>query len=144
MQDIEILRLKITDYSQNADLYDAINRYHTLLQMSFETNIYKVYETASSQIYRMWQSAIVGTPSSTIIPVEPNLFVLNFICEKCKTTQVIQVNFGQNIPRTTDAIPFPNNNIFKCKNCSMESNLLGLRQQIEAQTGKKIIGGEQL
>ena len=50
--DLERLKLKITDYSKNADLNDAILRYYTLLRMTFETNIYKLIETVDSQIYR--------------------------------------------------------------------------------------------
>ncbi|MDR2704712.1 MAG: hypothetical protein LBC02_02930 [Planctomycetaceae bacterium] len=46
------LRLQITDYSKNNDLFDAINRYYILLQMSFDADIYKIYETPTSQIYK--------------------------------------------------------------------------------------------
>ena len=145
--DLESLRLQIIDYSKDADLYDAINRYHTLLQMSFETNIYKMYETTTSQIYRMWQSTVgtqlPGIPMSgiPIMPIIPNSLLLDYFCAKCKTPQSIQVDFEQNIPLADGSIIFPRNNILKCKNCNGESNLLGLRQQIEAQTGKKIIDG---
>ena len=52
MQDLRDMKLKITDYRENSELYDAITRYYTLLQMSFETNIYKVIETPESQIYK--------------------------------------------------------------------------------------------
>jgi hypothetical protein len=38
------MRLKITDYSKTPDLNDAIVRYHTLLQMTFTTNLYKISE----------------------------------------------------------------------------------------------------
>lgn len=43
------MRLRITDYSKTADLNDAIVRYHTLLQMTFATNLYKIFETADLQ-----------------------------------------------------------------------------------------------
>jgi len=132
------LRLKITDFSKNANLYDAINRYHTLLQMSFETNLYKIYETVTSQIYRMQQTVAAPQPLGAL-PIMPNPIMLNFTCEKCKTQQTIQINLGQAVPLTDGAIPFPPNNIYRCKACNAESNLLGLRQQIEAQTGKQIV-----
>jgi hypothetical protein len=50
--DLEAMKLQITDYSKVPDLMDAIRRYHTLLQMLFDTHCYKVIETGSSQIYR--------------------------------------------------------------------------------------------
>jgi len=136
LEDLKALRLQITDYSNTEELYDAINRYYTLLQMSFETNIYKVYETATSQIYR--QNVAIPQPFGSL-PMNINPILHEFICEKCKTKQVIQINMGQLFPLQSGAIFFPPNNIYRCKTCNAESNLLGLRQQIEAQTGKKII-----
>ena len=41
IDDLEGMRLRITDYSRSPELADAIRRYHTLLQMTFATNIYK-------------------------------------------------------------------------------------------------------
>ena len=38
LADLQEMKLAITDYSKNTELNDAITRYYTLLQMSFETN----------------------------------------------------------------------------------------------------------
>ena len=138
LQDLTELRLQITDYSKDSELYDAVNRYHTLLQMSFETNIYKIYETATSQIYRS-QNAAMPPMGMGALPVILTPLLFEFACEKCKTTRIIQINLGQDAPLANGAIPFPANNIYRCRSCNSESNLLGLRQQIEAQTGKKIV-----
>jgi ClpP class serine protease len=134
LKDLQDLRLIITDYSTDAGLYDAINRYYTLLQMSFETNIYKIYETANSQIYRSQNPPMPPMPQA----MQPAPMLIEFECQKCKATQKIQINFGQPVPLASGAVDFPKDNIYKCRNCNAESNLLGLRQQIEAQTGKKI------
>jgi hypothetical protein len=139
LQELRELRLQITDYSANEELCDAINRYHTLLQMSFETTVYKIYETAKSQIYR-FQSAPIPQPAIPIPqPAIPNPLMLAYACEKCKMKQVIQINLSVAVPLQDGAIPFPANNMYKCKACNAESNLLGLRQQIEVQTGRKIV-----
>ena len=39
------MQLKITDYTKQADLGDAITRYYALLQITLATNVYKLYET---------------------------------------------------------------------------------------------------
>lgn len=57
LSDLTGMRLQITDYSKTPELDDAITRYYTLLRMSFETNIYKIYETPTSQIYRSINTA---------------------------------------------------------------------------------------
>lgn len=137
LRDLQEMKLAITDYSQNAELNDAITRYYTLLQMSFETNIYKIYETPYSQIYR----SINQTPpvDNNVLQKLPNPLIANFECGKCKSVFKIQINFEKHFPAMDGTIPFPNNNKFKCPSCGAESDMLGLRQQLEAQTKKKIV-----
>ena len=52
ISDLEAMGLRITDYSLQPELDDAITRYYTLLHMTFASNIYKLFETPGSQIYR--------------------------------------------------------------------------------------------
>jgi hypothetical protein len=131
------MKLAITDYTQNEELNDAITRYYTLLQMSFETNIYKIYETPNSQIYR----SINQTPPVDKQDLQklPNPLIVDFECGKCKAKSKIQINFEKKFPLTPGTVPFPSNNKFKCPSCGAESDVLGFRQQLEAQTKKKIV-----
>lgn len=137
MQDLRNMKLSITDYTQDTELNDAITRYHTLLQMSFETNIYKIYETPNSQIYRSTNQ----TPpiDQQIIQKFPNPLIVDFECGKCKAKSKMQINFEKKFPLNPGTVPFPSNNKFKCPSCGAESDVLGIRQQLEAQTKKKII-----
>ena len=137
LDDLTEMGLQITDYSQIADLNDAITRYYTLLRMSFETNIYKIYETPSSQIYRSINTSAPPNPLQP--PVLPNPLLVDIQCEKCHLKSKLQINFEQSFPLQPGAMPFPKNNKFTCPSCNAESDLLGLRQQLEAQTHKKIV-----
>lgn len=137
LSDLEEMRLQITDYSKNAELDDAITKYYTLLRMSFETNIYKIYETAESQIYRSINTA--GAPSPMQLPSLPNPLIIDFDCGKCHNKSKIQINFEKEFPLQLGALPFPKDNLFKCPACHAESNLLGLRQQLEVQAHKRIV-----
>ena len=137
LSDLEDMRLQITDYSNTSELDDAITRYYTLLRMSFETNIYKIYETSSSQIYRSINTAEPTPPMQ--LPTLPNPLIIDFECRKCHTKSKIQINFDQEFPIPDGILPFPKDKIFKCPGCNSESNLLSLSQQLEAQTHKKII-----
>ena len=137
LADLAEMRLQITDYSQNAELNDAITRYYTLLRMSFETNIYKIYETPTSQIYR---SINISAPQNPPRPAAlPNPCLVDIECAKCHRTSKLQINFERDFPVQQGAVPFPKNNKFKCPSCNAESDLLGLRQQLEAQTRRKIV-----
>jgi len=136
IDDFKKMRLKITDFSIQKDLNEAILRYYTLLRMSFDTNIYKIFETIESQIYRFavapGQRPIGGSPK--------NVAEINFECPKCKSRYMIQANLEKNISLRKDRTPYPlKNDVFKCPNCGTESNLSNIRLQIEAQAGKKIV-----
>lgn len=136
IDDFKKLRLKITDFSIQNELNEVILRYYTLLRMSFETNIYKIFETVESQIYRFAVAPGQRPPNG-----KPNEIVeINFECPKCKEKFLIQANLKENIPLKKDHIPYPiDNDVFKCPNCGTESNISNIRLQIEAQSGKKIV-----
>lgn len=142
IQDFNDMRLLITDYSQIPDLNDAIIRYYTLLRMTFEsTNIYKIFETPSSQIYRF---TLGGNPQIPNPPISSNkqneIAIIDFSCPNCKSHSKIQANIGKPSPIQEGHLPFPiKDNIFTCPNCKAANNILPIKLQIEAQSGKKIV-----
>jgi len=137
MRDLRDMRLKVTDFSKNAELCDAIRRYYTLLKMSFDTtNIFKIYETPNSQIYRFATPQVVPLPQQ--MPTG-DVALVNFECPNCKTKTEIQANLGKGKPVEQGAIPFPRDNAFVCPACTARIDLSTLRRQIESQTKKRIV-----
>jgi ClpP class serine protease/predicted RNA-binding Zn-ribbon protein involved in translation (DUF1610 family) len=136
INDFEEMRLKITDFSVQKELNEAILKYYTLLRMSFETNIYKIFETIESQIYRF---AIL--PGQRIQENKPKeVAEISFECPKCKEKLLIQANLEKNIPLKKNNIPYPiDNDVLKCPNCGTESDIRNIRLQIEAQSGGKVV-----
>lgn len=135
LADLEGMRLRVTDYSKQPDLADAVRRYHTLLQITFATNIYKVFETAESQIYRF------------IVPAGPGpevqaagLVVVEVACQKCGRKSSLQANLGRPQELQTGRSPFPRDNQFKCTGCGAVTDLSDLRRQIEAQAKQPVVG----
>ena len=136
--DLIKLKLKITDFSQIPDLNDAITRYYTLMKISFETNIYKIFETESKQIYRFFVGG--PNPGAAQLPKNEKIAGIDFACPKCKKHHIIQLNIGEPEALKPGHLPYPvDDNVFVCPNCSTPSNLTQLRLQVEAQTGKKIV-----
>jgi predicted RNA-binding Zn-ribbon protein involved in translation (DUF1610 family) len=135
IEDLEKMGLKITNYESTVDLNDAITRYYTLLQITLEsTNVYKLFETTTTQIMRF------ATPNvDAVKDNKPTNVVVNFECPKCKSKFDIQARLKSDVPLDNTKIPFPKNDIFVCPNCSAASNLSQARLQIEAQTGNKIV-----
>lgn len=135
IKDLEEMKLKVTDYSKNKELNDAIMRYYTLLRMSFDANIYKIFETCESQIYRLLGIQI----NQPVSKKDANIAFIKFKCPKCQSQFDLQANLGKQNPLREKYIQFPLNDIFKCPVCAAESNLSQLRLQLEAQSGKKLI-----
>jgi serine dehydrogenase proteinase len=137
LEDFNAMRLRVTDYSTSPDLCDAIRRYHTLLQMTFDTNIYKIFETPDSQIIRFEIMAGVAVPQSQA--ADADVALVDLQCNKCKTDLKIQATFKPNIPVPPDRTPFPADNRLKCPTCGTEHDLTPMRHQIEAQTKRRIV-----
>ena len=135
INDLRDMRLIVTDFSENTELFDAINRYYILLKMSFDTtNIFKIYETPNSQIYRF------VTPQVSPVPQQmPNMVKIEFECPKCKTKTKIQANLKKGASIQKGSVPFPKDNIFICPACNNRNDLSILRNQIESQSKKKIV-----
>lgn len=132
--DLRGMKLQITDYSQESKLADAIRRYYTLLEMTFATNVYKVFETVDSQIYRF-----IAQPTPTPQKQPGNVAIIDVHCNKCGVDSKVQANLGKKYPLQEGAIPFPKGNSFVCPNCAAESDLSDLRRQLEMQTKKKVV-----
>lgn len=135
IEDLRAMKLVVTDFSTDLALADAIHRYHTLLQMTFATNIYKVIETPASQIYRF-----IGVAQSQVpMPLQSNAAVINFRCPRCGTEWRIQANLEAGAPLQPGAVMFPANNRMNCPNCGVDIDLAELRRAIESQAKKPIV-----
>lgn len=136
IHDLEAMGLKITNYSSNTNLSDAIQRYYALLQISFATNIYKLFETPVSQIYRF---ATPNAPNVPMVQPTPDVAILESECSNCKNTIKLQANFGKKSPIEEGCIEFPQSSSIKCPKCSAEIDLTDVRRQLEMQTQKPIV-----
>jgi hypothetical protein len=134
IDDLTKLRLVVTDLAVFGDLFDAVQRYHTLLQMTFATNIYKLFETPASQVMRF-----LGPPAPA--PEQPvgNVAMIEVRCQKCGNASTLQANLGQASPLQPGRMPFPADNRFRCPGCGAETDLADLRRQIEAQSRKPVV-----
>lgn len=140
--DLEAMRLKITDYTQDATLADAIRRYHTLLQMTFATNCYKVIETPTSQIYRFAappapQAGMAATPPWP--GAKPAAAHLDIQCNNCGSSLRVQASFNKDQEVEPGALPWPENDKLKCPSCGTEIDLADARRQIEGQLGQPVV-----
>ena len=135
IDDLTEMGLRISNFSADTNLCDAINRYYALLKISFQSPVYKIFETLDGCIE-------LHMGKNKAAPANANLadsVIVEFSCPKCKHAKVIQANFKPNLPLAMGAEMFPQNNIVKCNVCGAETNLLALRQRIESESGRSII-----
>lgn len=139
IKDLTDMRLEVYDYSSETDLNDAIERYYTLLRMTFDlTGIYKIFETCCSQIY---QSISQANLPSIPVPrdIKPKVVHAEFVCPKCSSKFKVQLNLEDNVKLEPSAVPYPKNDIFACPKCGTQTNLAPMRLQLEAQTGLRVV-----
>lgn len=135
LADLHQMGLRVTDYTDNPALSAAIQRYYTLLQMTFGTTIYKVFETADSQIYRfLLQQVPPPQPSASA-----EVAVLDVSCVRCKNVSKVQANLGETRPLQEGCHGFPADNKLSCPHCGALIDLTDARRQIEAQSKKPVV-----
>lgn len=139
MQDLRAMRLEITDYTENPDLGDAVGRYYALLQMTLGSNIYKIYESVSSQIIKAVAIPHLPIPGPQQQMPGGQQALINFQCGKCKTVTPLQANLGFSQPIQPGRHPFPADNKLRCPRCGTVHDLSPTRHQLETQAGQPVV-----
>ena len=141
ISDLEQMKLQITDYSKDGKLSEAIERYYTLLRMTFDmTGIYKIFETCDSQIYQSISQALPpSVPVTRKVKEEIAVALIDFTCPKCSHTYKVQMNLKEGPTLEKGAVLYPKDDMFVCPNCSTQTNLMPLRLNVEAQAKTKVI-----
>lgn len=134
VQDLQDMRLKITDYRDNPELCEYISRYYTLMQMTFDFGIYKYFETANSQIYKVGAKFTPPVQNN-----QPDSIEIDYKCAKCKKINKLQGDFKEGIPLKSGNIKITKNNIFYCQHCKTKNNILDLRNKVELDSKRKIL-----
>lgn len=139
INDLEAMRLKISNYTEHPELEQAIERYYNLLRLTFEkTGIYKIFETTDSQIYQSIAQVIPAAPS---IPSNgtPEHAITDITCPQCQSHYKVQFNLKEGVRLQEGCEPYPKNGVFLCKTCAAHIDISSVRLQFEAQTGLKVI-----
>jgi len=142
IDDLEEIGLKITRIDDNPKLTEIVYRIQTVCRLLFDTTTsFKIFATQDNKIFR--QAVPIGAPIR--IPEKPTVDIAEIEqkCPKCGETYKIYAKFVSNPKIDVDSknkgfIPFPKDAKIICK-CGFEIDLLGIKNQIEIQTGRKII-----
>lgn len=139
---VDDIGLKITKVDDKSKLADTIYRIQTICRLYFSTTTsYKIFATEKEKIFK--QAALRGPPLKIPVGQEPEVAEADLTCQKCGKKHKIYAKLKHD-PKIDERFkdkgikPFPSDNKLIC-DCGFEMDLSGLRNEIEAQSGKKII-----
>jgi len=142
IDDLEEIGLKAIRVDNDQKLAEIVYRIQTICRLLFETTTsFKIFATQDNKIFR--QAVPVGAPIRIPKMKVPDVVNIEQKCPKCGIVHKIYAKFVPNPQIDIDFknkgfIPFPKDAKIICK-CGFEIDLLGIKNQIEIQTRKKII-----
>ena len=142
IDDLEGIGLKITRVDSDQKLAEIVYRIQTVCRLLFNsTHTFKIFATQDSKIFR--QAALVEGPIRIPQKTIPDVAEFEQKCPKCGKTYKIYAKFVPNPKIDVDFknkgfTPFPKDAKIIC-NCGFEIDLSGIKNQIEIQTGRKIV-----
>ncbi len=138
----ERIGLRITKVDDDSHLSDIVYRIQTICRLLFaSTTIYKIFATEKEKLFKQ---AILAGPSPKIpVGKVPDVAEVEVKCPSCGISYKIYAKFVQDSKiddnfKNKGAKPFPRDNKLIC-NCGFEIDLSGIKNEIEARSGKKII-----
>jgi len=139
-KDLEELGLRINNLEEDPPICEIVYRIKTVIKLLFGSSThFKMYITAEEKIFR--DALTQGGKGAGQLQVPIAEFEVK--CPKCGKRHLLYAKFGS-IPSGMEkkikekAMKFPASNKLDCE-CGFQFDLTGLRNQIEKQTGQKII-----
>ncbi|MFH0795792.1 MAG: hypothetical protein V2A65_01890 [Candidatus Omnitrophota bacterium] len=141
--DLEDIGLKIIKVDKDSKLADIVYRIQVVCRLLFETtSTFKIFATQDNKIFR--QAVSVGAPIKIMSEKQvPDVVEIKQKCPKCGAVHVIYGKLAQNPQIDVDfkkrgLKPFPKDAKLTC-GCGFQMDLTGIRNNIEIQTGRKIV-----
>ena len=143
LDDLERIGLEIKRIQDDPKLSDIVFRIQMVCRILFDsTTTFKIFATAEDKIFK--QATPAGGPLQIQFPqANVDAVQIQQICPKCQKMHNIYGKLSPNPKIDEDFkkkgfIPFPKDAKIKCNKCGFEIDLLGIKNQIESDMGKKI------
>jgi hypothetical protein len=142
IEDLESIGLKITRVDNFPELADIVYRIQIVCRFLFEsTTAFKIFATQDNKIFR--HGVTLGAPIKIPQIQAPDVTEVQMNCPQCGAVHRI---YAKLIPepridvdyKSKGFIPFPKESKIICA-CGFELDLSGIKNQIELQTGRRIV-----
>lgn len=134
--------LKITRVENDPALSDIVYRIQTVCRLLFSsTNTYKIFATEKDKVFK--HAVAAGDVTMRPVKVVPEVAEFEVKCPQCGKARKLYAKLVDNPKIDKDfqkqgKIAYPKDNKLKC-DCGFEIDLSGIRNDIEAKIGKKLI-----
>jgi hypothetical protein len=143
IQDLESgeIGLRIVHIDDNHELAELVYRIQTVCRLLFDnTALFKIFATERNKIFRQ---ATKEVSRPMIFPPQVGAVNIEQKCPKCGKDYKIYAKLvdDPNVDRACreqGLTPFPKEGIINCS-CGFQIDLLGIKNQIEIETGRKLI-----
>ena len=143
--ELNSINLKINSISDDSEIGNIINRIQVVLRLIYSTtSIYKYYAIDGSKITASATSANSIASSTQTQSQQPDIANIEISCPKCGMLHKLYLKLSQIVPEEEVKLKkngqnkFPNNSKQICS-CGFEIDLTGIKNQIEVDTGKKMV-----
>ena len=133
LKDLEGMRIKVTNFGLDGRIAEPIRRYNALLHMTFDTPVYKVFETPTTVIARLDQQVVQPAAAQQVRAAQAD-----FPCPACKQPFRVQLDFEPGVDLESGSIRYPMGDHVACPECDADCNLLPLRTSVQQQLGKQV------
>ena len=133
--------LKITHIDNNPELAEIVYRIQTVCRLLFDsTAVFKIFATDQHKIFRQ---ATKEVNKPMIVPPQVGAVNIEQKCPKCGKDYRIYAKLADDpnidkVCKEQGLTPFPKEGKITCS-CGFEIDLLGIKNQIEIETGRKVI-----
>lgn len=141
--ELNSIKLKINSISDDSTVGNIVNRIQVVLRLIYSTtSIYKYYAIDGSKITASATSANSIAPNTT--SQHPDIANIEIPCPKCGTLHKLYIKLNQIPSEKEDELKnngqnkFPKDSKQICS-CGFEIDLSGIKNQIEVDTGKKMV-----
>jgi hypothetical protein len=140
--DLDAMGLRIVQVESDPRLADIVYRIQTVCRFLFESSsTFKVFVTQDGKLFK--SATVAGIHPQQPPGVAPDVVEIEVKCTKCGITHRLYAKFVPNKQIDTDLkargfMPFPGSAKMKCK-CGAEIDLSGIKNDVELQTGRKMV-----
>lgn len=133
--DLDALGVKVWNYNQEPDVAETIWRLWTLITITFQSPVFKIFENSSTHLLKL--AGQPGRPEPVQVPLQQaDNAELEVQCTRCGAKNEAFFKLRPGTPDPAGKPRVPTDSKITCRKCGNVMDLTPLKVQLESQFGK--------